>query len=154
METFIKVITPLKSFQAYADGACRGNGKKNSLSGIGGVIFNPKGEQIAVISNYLGEGFTNNVAEYQSLIQTLKKCIEMNIKQLIIYMDSKLVVEQIKGNWKIKKQHLNLLNKQSKLLINNFETFQIQHIPRENNSIADNLANEAINNNNLKKQNY
>lgn len=86
---------------------------------------------------------TNNQAEYEALIEGLKLVIEWKPDRVLIYLDSKLVVEQIKGNWKIKEPDLQRLNSEAMLLLRELD-FEISHVPREQNSGADHLANMAI----------
>ena len=124
----------------YTDGACRGN---PGPSGAGGVIFDSSGQVVAEISEYLGIA-TNNVAEYQALRLTLKRAILLEIKNVSVFMDSKLVVEQMLGNWQIKNNVLSEIHQQITDLIGNFDTISFTHIYRHLNTHADRLANQAI----------
>lgn len=129
------------NYKIYTDGACRGN---PGPSGAGGVILDNNGTVVAEISEYLGVA-TNNVAEYQALRLTLERAVEMDIKNADVFMDSKLVVEQVMGRWQIKNQHLREINELILDLIDNFDSITFTHIYRNFNQHADRLANEAIN---------
>ena len=129
------------NYKIYTDGACRGN---PGPSGAGGVILDNNGTVVAEISEYLGIA-TNNVAEYQALRLTLERAVEMDIKNADVFMDSKLVVEQVMGRWQIKNQHLREINELILDLVANFDSITFTHIYRNFNQHADRLANEAIN---------
>ena len=104
-------------------------------------------------SEYLGDKVTNNAAEYKALIKGLEGALNYNngaIKGLDVYGDSLLVINQMKGQWKIKEQHLHELNSTAKALcagLNKRDPLQIvtfTHVMRESNRRADQLANEAL----------
>jgi ribonuclease HI len=125
----------------YVDGASRGN---PGPSGIGVVVRNSKGETIAEVKEYIGEG-TNNVAEYQSVIRALKELKKLNISGAVINIDSELIVNQLNGNYRIKNQVLFGLAKSIRQLEKDFSFVNFSYIPREKNKVADKLANVAIN---------
>jgi ribonuclease HI len=129
------------NYSVYTDGACRGN---PGPSGAGGLILDPSGAVVAEIRQYLGI-VTNNVAEYQALRLTLERAVELDIKNVNVFMDSKLVVEQLMGRWQIKNQHLKAINEQILDLVANFDEITFTHVYRNFNTRADKLANEAIN---------
>ena len=124
----------------YVDGASRGN---PGDSGIG-ILFKGMNDNSKKYKNYIGIG-TNNNAEYVALITALEIAKSENLKEINVYTDSQLVANQINGYWKVKDSDIKLLFNRAKSLINNFPHFTITHIRRENNSEADRLANEAIN---------
>ena len=128
------------NYTIYTDGACRGN---PGPSGVGGVILDSSGVVVAEIKEYLGIA-TNNVAEYQALRLTLEHAILLEIKNVSVFMDSKLVVEQMLGNWQIKNNVLREINELIRDLIANFDTISFTHVYRNFNKHADRLANEAI----------
>ena len=126
--------------EVYIDGAARGNPGK---SGIGvKIIF--EGSRVEEIKEYIGLG-TNNNAEYSALIKALQALNNYSDHHIIINTDSQLLANQINGLWKVKNSNIMLLYKESMNLLKPFKKIQIQHIPRKNNSDADRLANEAIN---------
>jgi ribonuclease HI len=123
----------------YCDGASRSNPGEASV----GVSIIDQNFEIATISREIGIA-TNNVAEYCALIDGLKYCVENDVQHVNFYLDSKLVVEQINGNFKVKSQHLKDFYNEAILLISNIENFSISHVYRENNKRADELANQAL----------
>jgi len=89
------------------------------------------------------ENTTNNVAEYRSLIACLKKAHELNCNKVKIFMDSELVVKQVRGLYRVKKDHLKGLHAQVLALLQGL-SWTIAHVRREQNSRADDLANQAL----------
>lgn len=124
----------------HADGGARGN---PGPAGIGVVLKDESGEVIGEIADSIGHA-TNNVAEYKALIAGLELAMTAGVTDLDIFMDSELVVSQLKGEWKIKKDTLRALAVQARRLMNRFENFTIAHVPREENSDADKLANQGM----------
>ena len=125
----------------YCDGASRSNPGEASV----GVSIMEQNIEIATISRKIGIA-TNNVAEYLALIDGLQYCTSNNISTANFYLDSKLVVEQISGNFKVKSIHLKELYLEAEKLISKIENFTISHVYRENNKRADQLANQALDN--------
>ena len=130
------------SYLIYTDGGSRGN---PGPSGAGACIINTEGVVIAEISEYLGIQ-TNNYAEYRSLYFALIKCTELGINQhsIKVFMDSKLVIEQVSGRWKVKKDTLQVLHQEIKELLCFFKDITFTHILRVINKHADSLANKAM----------
>lgn len=124
----------------YTDGGARGN---PGPAGIGAVIYNEKYGVIAEISRYLGVA-TNNQAEYQALIAAFKKAKELGATELDCYLDSELVVKQLRHEYKVKNKDLAPLFLTVYNLALNFQKITYTHIPREKNQAADKLANEAM----------
>lgn len=124
----------------YSDGASRGNPGE---AGIGYVIKNHKGEVIKEVSDYLGRA-TNNVAEYTALVRALQDGLKLGGKEVEVYVDSELLVKQIKGEYRVKNKGLIPLYNQVMSLIDKFDKFVIAHVPREQNKEADRLANDGI----------
>lgn len=126
----------------YTDGASRNNPGEAS---VGVVIKNETGATLETISLYIGIA-TNNVAEYSALIEALKAAQKMNPPQVDLYLDSQLVVRQMKGEYKIKNAGLLPLFQEAQALVRKFPLGKVRfhHIPREENKEADALANEAI----------
>ncbi|PCI29544.1 ribonuclease H [Candidatus Kaiserbacteria bacterium] len=127
----------------YTDGASRGN---PGLAAVGAVIFDGE-EVLAEVRSFLGEQ-TNNWAEYEAVAQVLEKAHELNLqdREIEIRLDSKLVREQLSGNWKIKSDTIREQWKKVKGISKDFKNLSYTHIPREKNEYADRLANEAIDN--------
>jgi ribonuclease HI len=124
----------------YADGAARGN---PGPAGAGAALVDEDGHVVAEAMRHLGHA-TNNVAEYTALIIGLEEARRHDVQDLEVRMDSKLVVEQMNGNWRIKHPNLKPLAVQAGALLASFARRRISHIPREENAIADTLANRAI----------
>ncbi len=123
-----------------ADGAARGN---PGPAAIGATLKDEKGNLIARISRRIGIT-TNNQAEYQAIIAALEKAISLGARCIEMKTDSELVVKQINGRYKVKKAVLRSLYQKVIQLIGSLEGFKIAHIPREQNTEADNLANKAL----------
>jgi len=126
-------------YALYTDGASRGNPGK---AGAGIVILAPNGNIILQKGIYLGEK-TNNEAEYLALLLGLKEAYRLGIKDLFIYTDSQLIVNQMKGIYKLRAEHLKPLYEKVKQALSHF-SYKILHINREKNKLADKLANLAI----------
>ncbi len=124
----------------YADGACRGNPGPAS---IGVLLVGDDGEIRLEISHSIGEG-TNNRAEYQALITGLEEALRLGACEVDIRMDSVLVVQQIRGKFRVKNPGLQPLWQRAMQLLQSFATYRIRQIPREENTKADYLANCAL----------
>ncbi|MBU5675722.1 ribonuclease HI family protein [Alkaliphilus sp. MSJ-5] len=132
----------LKEAIIYTDGGSRGN---PGIAGIGILIEDKDGNVIREISQYVGEQ-TNNVAEYKALSRGLEAALDLGIEKLTCYLDSELVVKQIKGEYKVKNERMIPMYNMVMPLIKKFKSFEIIHIRRELNKRADQLANEAMDN--------
>ena len=110
---------------------------------MGVVIADDQGVALRTLHRWLGRA-TNNEAEYHALIEGLKALVEWKPDRIEIYLDSNLVVEQVKGKYKVKKPELQVLHRQVMVLLEHFEDRSIVHIDREKNRAADKLANMAI----------
>ena len=124
----------------FADGAAKGN---PGPAGAGAVLFGDGGEVLAELHKALGRA-TNNVAEYEALILGLEEARRRGIERLDVRMDSLLVVRQMQGLWKIKHPGLRPLALRAGALLAGFPQRTIEHVPREENSHADRLANLAV----------
>jgi len=128
-------------YKLFFDGACRGN---PGPATFGGVIYNKEGEEIDHFKSFLGKT-TNNVAEYCGLLAGLNRAKILNITHLEVYGDSNLVIKQVSGQWKIKKDHLKTIYNQIKQVEKFFTSIKYEHVYRHKNKRADALANEAFN---------
>jgi broad specificity phosphatase PhoE/ribonuclease HI len=124
----------------HADGGSRGN---PGPAGYGAVVFAPDGTVLAERAAALGN-VTNNVAEYSGLIAGLEAARELGATRVTARMDSKLVVEQMSGRWKVKHPDMKPLAARATELVNQFEQVDFEWVPRGLNSHADRLANEAM----------
>ena len=129
-------------YSLYFDGASRSNPGPASY---GGVIYNENDEEIASYKKYIGK-HTNNVAEYLGCFAGIQACIQENIKNLIVYGDSKLVIEQVSGRWKVKSDNIKPIYLEIKKVLDTkpFETIVFKHVRRHKNKRADELANQAL----------
>jgi ribonuclease HI len=129
-----------KRLLIYADGGSRGN---PGPAGAGAYLEDEAGEAVARIYKYLGET-TNNVAEYSALIFGLKEAQRQKADEVTVRMDSQLVVKQIGGEYRVKEPTLQKLHGQVMDLLGGFKRYHVEHIPREKNGKADELANLAM----------
>ena len=125
--------------QVFCDGASRSNPGDASI----GVSISLDGKEIHTISKEIGIA-TNNEAEYQALIDGLNYCIENSINEVDVFLDSKLVIEQVKKNYKVKAHNLKEYNSQVENMIKEFKYIEFNHVYREDNKRADQLANLAL----------
>ena len=125
----------------YTDGGARGNPGPAAA----GVVITD-GEKKTEVKQYLGPKQTNNWAEYEAVIIALGRALEMLLRDRDIEfrLDSKLVVEQLMGNWKIKEPELKKQAAKVRDLLKDFGTVTFTYIPREKNKEADRLVNEAL----------
>ena len=124
----------------FTDGGARGN---PGPAGIGAVAYDESGKAVFTVSEYIGEA-TNNQAEYKAVIAALEKAKECNAQELDFYLDSELIVKQIKREYKVKNADLSPLFLKVYNLTLGFKKVKFTHVPREKNKEADRLVNEAI----------
>ena len=126
-------------YKVFCDGASRSNPGEAAI----GVSIEVDGKEIHTISRAIGIA-SNNVAEYLALDSALEYCLKNDFMNLEIFLDSKLVVEQVNGNFKVKSNNLKPLRDKILDNIEMLEFVSINHIYRENNKRADELANLAL----------
>jgi ribonuclease HI len=124
----------------YTDGGARGN---PGPAGLGAALYNESQEIVATVSQYLGVA-TNNQAEYRAIIAALEKARELGATEVDFYLDSELAVKQLNHEYKVKNKDLAPLFLQIHNLSLGFKKISYTHIPREQNKVADQLANEAM----------
>lgn len=110
---------------------------------MGVVIEDDQGMRLRGLHRWLGVT-TNNEAEYRALIEGLKAVADWKPDRLEVYLDSKLVVEQLNGRWKIKAPELQPLHALAMKLLEPFPDVVVAHVERNKNRGADALANMAI----------
>ncbi len=130
------------------DGAARGNPGPASLGaalidGARADALDPGAPPDATISEALGIQ-TNNVAEWSGVVEALKLAQRLGAERVDLYLDSKLIVEQLHGRWRVKDAKLQPLWAESKAMLAGFGSWSARHVPRAQNSTADRLANEAL----------
>ncbi|MGH3678411.1 MAG: bifunctional RNase H/acid phosphatase [Mycobacterium sp.] len=124
-----------------ADGGSRGN---PGPAGYGSVVWSADHSTVLAESKQAIGRATNNVAEYRGLIAGLEEAAKLGASDVEVLMDSKLVVEQISGRWKVKHPDLIALHQQATALAARFDRIRFGWMPRSKNSHADRLANEAM----------
>ena len=123
-------------FVAHCDGGSRGN---PGPAGFGAVVEDPRGRVVARLSEYLGKQ-TNNYAEYSGLLAVLKWANENGTRSLRVVSDSELMVNQMKGRYKVGSPSLRPLWEEAKRLATRLERFEMRHTLRGGNQEADRLA--------------
>ena len=127
------------AYNLYADGGARGN---PGPAASGFVIYNNK-KIIAREGKYLGIA-TNNQAEYNAILLGLEKAQNLKITELDCFLDSELVVKQLKLEYKVKNKDLAAIFLKAWNLSKKFKRVKFHHIPREKNKEADALVNEIL----------
>jgi len=133
----------LDAIVVYADGGSRGN---PGPAAIGAVVLDPSTDpprRLAVVSERIGVA-TNNVAEYRALIAGLEAAAPFRARRICVRADSMLVVQQLRGAWKVKQQHLRPLVERARALLAQYDEVELQHVPRGENTDADALVNAAL----------
>ncbi len=144
-------MRPTRSCEAYVDGASHGN---PGPAGVGVALFTgpagilpsgyPTGRMPArQLGKYIGQA-TNNVAEYLALIYALLEAREAGFGAIRVRTDSELMARQMTGRYAVRDAQLKLLHELARHLTKQFEQFDIEHIPRAKNALADRLAGEAV----------
>ena len=125
----------------YIDGGSRGNPGPAAAAFI---LTDSGGVQLQAKALFLGQT-TNNVAEYTAIVKALQAAEQIGAKQLTIFSDSELLVKQINGQYKVKSEQIRPFFQQAVKLLNEFESWKVQFVPREKNKEADKLVNQALN---------
>lgn len=129
----------MNSCVLFIDGASSGNPGK---AGVGFLIVS-QGRIIVRKSLCVGVK-TNNQAEYLALIHALRSAKTLGFEQVVIFSDSVLLVRQVKGIYRVKSEKLKPLHKEAMYILREFSSFEINHIPREENKEADKLAKSGV----------
>jgi ribonuclease HI len=136
----------MNKIKIYSDGGARGN---PGPAGIGFIVFK-NDQEIFSHSAFLGNS-TNNIAEHKAIMLALKYLLESKIQadQIECFLDSELVVKQLRGEYKIKNNNLLIIAQKTFLILDKLSQSGcgqviFTHIPREKNSQADALANQAM----------
>jgi len=122
------------------DGLSKGNPGPGA---IGATLKDSRGKIVGSVAQAIGVT-TNNVAEYKALIAALEKAREMGATEVEIRSDSELMVRQVNGRYKVKSALIAPLYLQAGKLLSSFTKVKINHVPREQNTEADELANLAL----------
>lgn len=125
--------------ELFCDGASRGN----PGAGAYGYVVLSDGDILLQGAAVLGT-VTNNEAEYQGLIEGLKACATNGVTELTVKSDSELMVRQLNGQYKVKSPNLFARFDEAKKLLTKFKIVKVTHVRREENKLADALANRAL----------
>ena len=138
-----RVREPGKLLRArvYSDGASRGN---PGMAGAGAAILDAEtGEVVELLKRYLGRQ-TNNVAEYQAAILGLTRARELGVREVELVADSQLLIRQLGGRYQVKHPGIRPLYEEALGLLKTFAKVKLVHVPREMNTLADEMSNRAI----------
>ncbi|HHY16713.1 MAG TPA: ribonuclease HI family protein [Firmicutes bacterium] len=123
----------------YIDGASRGNPGPASCAAVVLAEGFPERE----LGLFLGSA-TNNIAEYSGLLLGLQEAKDMGAEEVLVFSDSNLCVQQVKGKFKVSSPNLIPLYNKAKRALRHFSKWEITHIPREQNKRADSLTNKVL----------
>lgn len=132
--------TPHVQATLFADGGSRGN---PGHAASGAVIVAPDGSVLCEAGSYLGIA-TNNVAEWNGLVEGLVEARRLKIDRLAVRLDSELVVKQLTGEYRVKHPALQPFHAQAKKLMREFSFIDLKHVPRKENKLADALVNHVL----------
>lgn len=130
----------MKKATLHSDGGARGN---PGPAGIG-FVLEAEGKEPIEYGEYIGET-TNNQAEYTALIKGMGRALKGGVTNLECFLDSELVVKQLRGDYRVRNHGLRPLFEEVQELVGKFYYVVFQHVPREKNKRADKLVNRAIN---------
>ena len=122
------------------DGGSRGN---PGPAAVAAVVTDASGEELAERAETIGRA-TNNVAEYRAVLLGIELAKELGADEVELVADSLLIVEQVRGNWKVKQSHLQPLRQQVVRALEGFGSWSIRHVNRDENERADELLNDAL----------
>ena len=125
---------------ANADGASRGN---PGPAAFGAVVYDAADAELRALGGRIGRG-TNNVAEYRGAIAAVEAALELGATELELRLDSELIVRQLEGRYRVKNAALKPLHAQLQRLLSRLDVVRVRHVPRGQNSRADELANAAL----------
>jgi ribonuclease HI len=124
------------------DGGARGN---PGPAAIGVVVRDADGAVVEAVGETIGKT-TNNVAEYQALLRGIELAAASGASEVELVGDSELIVRQIEGRYKVKNEAMKELHAQAKKALAGFDDWSIRHVKRAQNSDADKLVNQALDN--------
>jgi ribonuclease HI len=122
------------------DGGSRGN---PGPAAVAAVVTDSSGNDLAERAETIGEA-TNNVAEYRALLLGIELAKQLDADEVEFVGDSKLIVEQVNGNWKVKQDHLRPLHTKVRDALRDLPHWSIRHVKRGENERADQLLNDAL----------
>ncbi len=107
------------------------------------MLRDPAGAEVATLAEFLGT-LTNNEAEYRALLLGLELARKHGARELVVHMDSELIVRQLGGRYKVKAAHLKPFFDRARKELSAFESAAVLHVRREQNRDADLLANRGV----------
>jgi ribonuclease HI len=125
--------------EIFTDGGCSGNPGPAAI----GVVIKHGVKTVKTLSRAIGQG-TNNIAEYTALIYALQEALILKADEVSVKTDSELMCKQVSGAYAVKHENIRPLFEQVKHLAAGFKSFQIAHVPREQNSEADALVRQVL----------
>lgn len=125
--------------EIYTDGACSGNPGEAGV----GVVIKKSGKNCWEFSQSIGLA-TNNIAEYLAVIYALQQALIIKADEVLVRTDSELLARQCQGKYKVKNPEIKRLFDQVQHLSTGFRSCVFEHIPREQNSEADELSKKAV----------
>ena len=137
---FLIVQMSITPFVGFADGASRST---RNLSSEAWVIYDPFGESVNLQGVCLGPA-TNNIAEYSVVLELLTEAVDLGIRELLVYLDSQLVVLQLNGHYSVRNPSILCLYFHIRLLERNFDYITYQQITRHMNTLTDTVANLVL----------
>ncbi|MDQ2749629.1 MAG: bifunctional RNase H/acid phosphatase [Actinomycetota bacterium] len=135
------MIRPVEHVIVEADGGSRGN---PGPAGYGAVVLDGQTREILAERGEAIGVASNNVAEYRGLIAGLTAAADLGARRVSVWLDSKLIVEQMSGRWQVKHPDMRPLAREAAALRSRFDAVSFDWMPREKNTHADRLANEAM----------
>jgi ribonuclease HI len=131
----------VRRVRVFSDGAARGN---PGPAGAGAIVLDEQGHVLAKLGRFLGKQ-TNNVAEYEGLLLGLRKARALGVREVEVRADSQLLIRQLEGSYAVKNEVLRRLHAEALALLRAFDKYELVHVPREENALADEMSNRAIN---------
>ncbi len=120
-----------------------GGAKGNPGPAAAGYVLQQEGTLIEAVGIFLGEPFTNNEAEYWALLLALHRALQLGYTRLHVHTDSRLLAEQVNGRWKVKTPRLRPFLMSLRMMRSTLP-FEVQWVPREQNTLADRLVRAAL----------
>ena len=133
-------MTERQRLLIHVDGGARGN---PGPAAIGVVVSTPEGDVIDEVAERIGVA-TNNVAEYRGLVAGLARAIDLAATEVEVVSDSELLVKQMRGEYRVKKESLRELSIEAASLARRLSQVEYRHVPRARNELADRLVNDAL----------
>ena len=125
--------------EIFTDGGCSGNPGPAAI----GVVIKDGGKTVKTLNRFIGQG-TNNIAEYTALIDALQEALILKADEVSVKTDSELMYKQVLGKYAVKHENIKPLFSKVKHLVAGFKSFQMTHVPREQNSEADALVRQVL----------